>query len=109
MNDLSNPLVGVFYHVTPACNRDGIEEHGIMPLTVTQTGKKRSYAVRGDMLQWAIEHVKERHGITSDLVLVCIVPRSQYWTCYNRDIWYTERVIRPSVILSADKLTTIIK
>lgn len=109
MNDLRNPLSGVLYHCTVVTNWASIDQLGIMPRTLTKTGQNRTYAVRIGMLDWSIDHVAKRHNVGKGEVIVCMLVRSQDWSCYNRDIWYTEFRQRPDKILLAESLLKIIK
>lgn len=65
------------YHVSPSANDVSIRTQGLL-LAACRDARRLIWAVRRDMLDWAIAHVRVRHITSRVTVWVLDVPAS--WT-----------------------------
>jgi len=95
----------IFYHVTPKHNIRSVFVNGVLP-EMAKSEVKRSWFVRAEALNWAIEHVCKRHNVSEGEVsiAVCLIPVSLMRATSRPGAFYTDVKITPLAFYSVDEL-----
>lgn len=100
-------MITTMYHVTTQENQDSISRLGINPQF--SKGRRAScYFVEESMIQWAILHTSQRHGVHVDRLIVypVRVERAAMTKTGMAGVWRTQAVIIPETQQPADAFIT---